>query len=159
MATLKFLDLKGLSSSTIQKIKTLLRVDKTKKIIKRDPKSLKSNLLALRLFLSKILRLLFKTKTGRVLCIVLFFLAYVSFRYYNAYYEIICKKDNPENIKILRHLKPRLKKYNPTFYIFHPMLSIIIGDSRLNSNFVIKFSKQVALCLRLYVVEFKQVSG
>jgi hypothetical protein len=143
MTTFKFENIKGLSSSTINKIKNLLKLDKAKQMIKRNPKSARSFLMSLKAFFSSILRFLFKTKSGRVLCAIFFFLGYILLRYYNAYYEIICKKTNSENIKILRHLKPRLKNYNPTYYIFHPMLSIIIGDSRLNSNFVIKFSPQV----------------
>lgn len=88
-------------------------------------------------------KFLVQTKPGKVVIVLLLFLCYVLFKYYNAYYEIICQKNIPQNLEILRHLKPTFRKYNPTFYIFHPMLSVAIGESNLHANFVIKFSKQV----------------
>jgi hypothetical protein len=106
-------------------------------------------ILVLKKFLRSLYTKLIHTKTGKILCVVLFFLGYVFYKYYFAYLEIICDKNHLVNFKIIRHIKPRLKKYNPTMYLFHPMLSILLGDLELNSNFIIKFSSQVNIQLFL----------
>ena len=105
--------------------------------------SSRSLLSMIKTFLRMIKNFLLYTKSGKVIIILLAFMGYVLFKYYNAYYEIICQKNIPMNLEILRHLKANFKDYNPTFYIFHPMLSVAIGESNLHANFVIKFSKQV----------------
>lgn len=93
--------------------------------------------------LQKCFHFLTRTASGKALSIILGLLGYALVRYYKAYYEIFCSKRNPQNLEILRHLKPRLKDYNPTFYVVHPMLNIILGDSKLNDNFIIKFKREV----------------
>lgn len=108
-------------------------------------RNLKSKMILIRKIARTFFHRLVYTRSGNIFSVFLFFLAYAAFKYCTAYIEIICDKKHTTNLKILRHLKPRLKKYNPTLYMFHPMLTIFTGDMKLNSNFIVKFSSQVTI--------------
>ena len=120
------------------------------KTLEQNPSLLKFILIKIRNMISKFNINFIGTKSGKVALMLLFLLGYTLFRYYNASYEILCSKKNRENLKILRHLKPRLKKYNPTFYVLHPMISVILGDSVLDDNYIIKFKKEVKNFINFY---------
>ena len=89
-------------------------------------------------------KILWNSKMKKLYFIALLLLAYTVYRYLSAFYEIICSNKNLNNLKILKHIRPRLKSYNPTFFCFHPMIQLIMGVFELKENYIIKFSKEVS---------------
>ena len=105
--------------------------------------SLKKTIALIRYFIKKLYRFFMQTKSGKASIALILFIGLILLRYYNAYIEIICSRKNRLNLKILRHLRPSLKSYNPSFFLFHPTLTMIVGLLDLNDNFIVKFSSEV----------------